>query len=492
MKANILIVDDTPENLRLLAGILAVEGYHIRPSTNGLRAMESAQYEIPDLILLDIRMPDMDGYAVCQQLKANEHTRDIPVIFISALNEVADKVKGFEAGGVDYITKPFEAEEVLSRVEMHLKLQRYQNQLEELVNERTVDLQQEIERHKATGRRLQESLTEIQRLKDELERENVSLRQEIKTAYNFENIIGASENLNYILFRVQQVAATDTSVLITGETGTGKELIARAVHFASRRKDRPLVKVNCAALPAHLIESELFGHEKGAFTGANARQIGRFELADGATLFLDEVGELPFELQAKLLRVLQDGEFERLGNPRTITVDVRVIAATNRDLDAEIRAGRFRQDLYYRLNVYPLSLPPLRDRPEDIPLLVQAFVQKFNKKLGKQIENIPQHTMTALQKYPWPGNIRELENVIERAVIMTHDKTLRIELPTSTTHDISFDDDKTLEEMERDYIRYILDKTDWKISGDHSASAILGMHPNTLRSRMQKLGIKKP
>jgi formate hydrogenlyase transcriptional activator len=475
-KANILLVDDTPENLTLLIGLLKGEDYLIHAAPSGPRALATAHRIAPDLILLDIKMPGMDGFEVCERLKADERTRDIPVIFISALDEVMDKVRGFDVGGVDYITKPFQAAEVLARVRIHLLLHRLCNHLEELVAERTAEL------HKA--------LTEIQQLKDQLQAENIYLREEIKFEHNFEEIIGQSAALKYLLFRVEKVAPTDATALILGETGVGKELIARAIHHASLRKDRPLVKVNCAALPAHLIESELFGHEKGAFTGATAQRIGRFELADGATLFLDEIGELPLELQPKLLRVLQDGEFERIGSSRTRKVDVRVIAATNRDLESEARAGRFRQDLYYRLNVYPLSIPPLRERPGDIPLLVQAFVQKFSKKLGKPINAIPQQTISALQQYHWPGNIRELENLIERAVIMTRDSTLRVELPAGAPVSVS-DHPKTLDEMERDYIRGILDHTHGKISGENGAAAILGLHPNTLRSRMQKLGIKR-
>lgn len=474
-KANILIVDDTSDNLRLLMRMLSEHGYEVRPASDGEFALQSAWSNPPDLILLDIKMPNMDGYTVCERLKTNEQTRDIPVIFVSALDETVDKVKGFEVGGMDYITKPFQSEEVLARVKTHLILQRLRNHLEEMVEERTAELQK--------------ALTEVQQLKDQLQAENIYFRKEIQLEHNFDQIIGQSKSLKYVLFRVEQVAPTDTTVLISGETGTGKELIAHAIHHTSSRSERPLVKVNCAALPAHLIESELFGHEKGAFTGATTKQIGRFELADGATLFLDEVGELPLELQAKLLRVLQDGEFERLGNPRTIRVDVRVIAATNRNLEKEVHAGRFRQDLFYRLSVYPLSVPPLRERPDDIPLLVQSFVQKFSKKLGKPIEKIPQKTMAALQQYVWPGNIRELENVIERAVITTQDTVLHVELPR--TQPLTMKPRKRLDEMEREYILQVLEDTNWTIGGDYGAASILGLPPSTLRSRMQKLGIKR-
>ena len=262
---------------------------------------------------------------------------------------------------------------------------------------------------------LRERLVEIEKLKLQLEKENIYLRQEIKTEQGFEKIIGKSDAVNYVLFRVKQVAPTDATVLILGETGTGKGLVAHAIHEMSPRKDRPMITVNCAALPANLIESELFGREKGAFTGANARQAGRFDLADRGTIFLDEIGEMPLELQAKLLRVLQDGEFERLGSPRTIKIDTRVIASTSRDLKAEVRNKKFREDLYYRLNVFPVSLPPLFMRSEDIPLLVGHFVGKYARKLGRKFDTVPKTTMKALRDYRWPGNIRELEHVIERA-----------------------------------------------------------------------------
>jgi formate hydrogenlyase transcriptional activator len=338
---------------------------------------------------------------------------------------------------------------------------------------------------------LSDALSEIERLKDRLEQENTYLQEEIKLDHNFEEIIGQSKHLKQALHKIEQVAPTTTTVLILGETGTGKELFARAIHNRSSRKNRPLVKVNCATLPSNLIESELFGHEKGAFTGALQKQIGRFELADRGTIFLDEIGDLPLELQAKLLRVLQEGEFERLGNPRTIKVDVRVLAATNRKLEEEVRKNRFRQDLYYRLSVYTITIPPLRERKEDIPLLVQSLVQKCNRKIGKDIETIPQKTIDALQNYAWPGNVRELENVIERAVINAHGNTLRVELPKTPTFTVD-EENKSLEEIEREYILRMLQKTDWRIAGPGGAAEILGMNPSTLRSRIQKLGIAKP
>jgi chemotaxis protein methyltransferase CheR len=294
-----------------------------------------------------------------------------------------------------------------------------------------------------------------------------------------------------VLRKIEQVAATDATVLITGETGTGKELVARAIHRESPRRDRPLVKVNCAALPPTLIESELFGHEKGSFTGAVGRKVGRFELADGGTLFLDEIGELPMELQPKLLRVLQDGEFERVGSAQSIKADVRVITGTNRDLSQEVQARRFRADLFYRLNVYPIAVPPLRQRQEDIPLLVEHFVRVLSKKMGKEITSVAPSALEALRSYHWPGNVRELANVIERAVITTTGTVLQISKITETWPATApHQPNKTLEDVEREYIAAVSEATGWRIEGPDGAAKILGLHPSTLRARMQKLRIQ--
>ena len=351
---------------------------------------------------------------------------------------------------------------------------------------------QDITERKQAELNLKAALSEIKELKDKLEVERAYLQEEIKSQYNHENIIGQSDALNYIFYKVEQIAPSDTTVLVLGETGTGKELVARAIHGLSPRKDRALVKVNCATLPANLIESELFGHEKGAFTGAHARQLGRFEVADGATLFLDEIGELPLELQPKLLRVIQDGEFERLGSSGTIKVDVRVIAATNRNLEAEVRRGRFREDLWYRLSIFPITVPPLRERIEDIALLVEFFVDKISKRLGKSIESIPVSLMNTLQDYNWPGNIRELENVLERAVINSSGPKLHLVDELKKQHKDLTTAKKTLNEVERDYIVRVLEQTHWKVSGQNGAAEILGLDRSTLRARMRKLGIRQP
>jgi PAS domain S-box-containing protein len=331
--------------------------------------------------------------------------------------------------------------------------------------------------------------------KTRLEAQKVYLQEEIQTEHNFEEVIGTAPAIKKVLKAVEQVAATDATVLIGGETGTGKELIARAIHNLSPRRQGVLVKVNCAAIPAGLIESELFGHEKGAFTGALARKVGRFELADRATIFLDEVGEIPLDLQTKLLRVLQEGEFERLGSTKTIKVNVRVIAATNRDLEREVREGRFRSDLFYRLNVFPIQLPPLRERAQDIPLLAAYFVKKHAPNLGKKIESIPPAAIEALKAYPWPGNIRELEHVIERAIILSRGPQLELGdwMPRSAGGAGGGDGKiSTLEEAERAHILDVLERVGWKVSGKSGAAELLGLKPTTLEARMKKLNIARP
>ncbi|MHB8139416.1 MAG: sigma-54 interaction domain-containing protein [Smithellaceae bacterium] len=357
-------------------------------------------------------------------------------------------------------------------------LQKAHDELEAQVEERTVELRT--------------ALSEIQAMKEQLEVENIYFRHENKMKQQFENIIGQSDGLKYVLYRAQQVAPTNATILILGETGTGKELIAAAIHNMSPRKERPLFTVNCAALPANLIESELFGREKGAFTGADSRRIGRFEVANGSTLCLDEIGELPLELQAKLLRVIQHREFERLGSSQTIKIDVRIVATTNRDLEEEVRRGRFRQDLFYRLNVFPITVPPLRQRKDDIPLMVGSFIERFSRKLGKQITSIPKETMKALQDYPWPGNVRELESIIERAVILSPGPVLQLVDKLKTSSPPIADAVRTLEEMERNQIMKILTETGWRIEGHDGAAAILGLHASTLRARMHKIGIVRP
>jgi transcriptional regulator with GAF, ATPase, and Fis domain len=345
-----------------------------------------------------------------------------------------------------------------------------------------------LERKRA-DQSIQTALGEIRILKERLEAENLYLRDQIDVEYKHEEIIGESAAIRKVLLQVEQVAHTDATVLLLGETGTGKELMARAIHNLSGRKARAMIKLNCAALPATLIDAELFGHEKGAYTGASAAQMGRFEAANGSTIFLDEIGELPLELQSKLLRVLQESQFERLGSTRPITVDVRVIAATNRDLAREVKEGRFREDLYYRLNVFPILLPPLRERREDIPALVQAMVQEFAAAFGKTIERIPKKNMDALERYNWPGNIRELRNMVERAMIVSAGPTLVVDLPDGAAATSSLD--MSFEEMERLHLISVLDGTGWRVRGRDGAAEKLRLKPSTLESKMKKLGIKR-
>ncbi|MGD0845241.1 MAG: sigma 54-interacting transcriptional regulator [Geobacteraceae bacterium] len=391
--------------------------------------------------------------------------------------------------------------DVSVRQQLEERMQIAHDKLESTVTERTgeltranVELLQEIDERKGAEESLQGAFAEINLLKERLNAENVYLQQEVAREYNFGEIIGQSNAISYVFFRIEQVAPQDTTVLLLGETGTGKGVVARAIHSSSARKERPMITVNCTAMPANLIESELFGREKGAFTGANARQIGRFELADHGTIFLDEIGEMPLELQSKLLRVIQDGEFERLGSPRSIKVNVRIIAASNRDLEEEIRAGRFREDLFYRLNVFPITIPPLRQRKEDIPLLVNHFVAKFNKKTGKKIVTVSQETLDALQEYHWPGNVRELESVIERAIITSQGTALQVLDRFDTfrkTGDVSGEEVKVLAELEQDHILQVLRKTAWRIEGQNGAALLLGLNPSTLRARMRKYGLRR-
>ncbi len=345
-------------------------------------------------------------------------------------------------------------------------------------------------------KKLEGALAEIKKLKDRLQAENIYFQAEIKSSHNFDDIIGNSAAMMATLHKVEQVAQTDATVLLLGETGTGKELLARAIHSRSKRKLRPLIRVDCTTLPPGVIESELFGHERGAFTGAHELKRGWFELAEGGTILLDEIGELPLDLQAKLLRVIQEGEFQRLGATRTRQADVRIIAATNRDLHREMREGRFRSDLYYRLGVFPIEVPPLRDRREDISLLTSFFVSQRSRALGKKVESVPRATADALMAYDWPGNIRELQNVLERALILSPGRELILQEMLGHTQAPPRDGERSLRRdlkgIERKQILEVLEESGWKIKGEGNAASRLGLKPSTLRSRMTKLGIERP
>lgn len=525
--ANILIVDDTPDNLRLLAGILEEQGYDIRPASSGSRALAAVRSERPDLILLDIKMPGMSGYEVCEQLKAAENTRDIPVIFISALQDMPEKVKGFALGGVDYITKPFQAEEVLARVETHLMLYRFRHQLEELVTERTLELEREITERKQAESALQKSeqqyrllvekvtdgiaiiqgqrfvlvnetlasifhstpdhiigeiaadflgknaltfdediseqdivetpwhifefttsreenifwfeghqsrilwegkpailatvrnITERKRKEDELNKERKQLRREnerlrlaMKERYRFGKIIGKSQVMQEIYELIAKASATDVNVVIYGESGTGKDLIAQTIHELSDRQKHAFVPVNCGSIQETLFEREFFGHRKGSFTGAIKDHPGFFDAAHNGTLFLDEVGELTLTMQVTLLRAIESKGYTPVGDQAVKYADVRIIAATNRNLQEQVKQGLMRQDFFYRINVIPIPVPPLRERREDIPLLVEHFLQSYRAKQPSQL--LPGEILDALYDYDWPGNIRQLQNVLLR------------------------------------------------------------------------------
>ncbi len=485
--ARIMVVDDTPHNISILFDALSHYGYQVLTERDGKSAIEQVRTTRPDLILLDVMMPGMDGFETCRRLKNDPATRDIPVIFMTAMTETIDKVNGFNMGAVDYITKPFQLPEMMARVQTHITLRKLQHELEQQVAEQTQELTS--------------ALAELAELKDQLQAENAYLQDEIQTTGGFGEIVSQSPAFAGVLRKVEQVAPTPTTVLLMGESGTGKELLARAIHQRSQRKNKPLIKVNCAALPPNLFESELFGHEKGSFTGASAQKIGRFELADGGTIFLDEIGEMPLDLQVKLLRVLQEGEFERVGGTKTLKVHVRVIAATNRDLETEVQAGRFRADLYYRLNVFPIKSLPLRDRKDDIPLLVRHFCDKHGPTMNRRIETIPTSVINTLMAYNWPGNVRELENIVERALISSTGRQLQLgDSPGNTGHEwldrtgalARSVTPRTLEECEREHILSVLELTHWKVSGENGAARILDVISTTLESRMKKLGITRP
>ena len=455
-----------------------------------IEELVKANIEIP-LIICDYILPGMSGTELLRKIH-EEHPNIITVLLTGRADTqaVADAVN--YANLYRFIGKPWEEKDMvltikqgLEKYDLEKQIKQQNKDLIKLLEKKNI----EIDKRKKAEKDLKRSVREIAYLKERLEEENIYLKQEINVEKSFEDIIGESDPLKYVIYRIEQVADSNTTVLIQGETGTGKELVARAIHKSSSRNERPLIKVNCAAIPSELIESELFGHEKGAFTGAYERKLGRFEVAHKGTLLLDEIGELPMNMQAKLLRAIEFGEFERVGNSKPIKVDVRLIASTNRNLETEVNEGRFRKDLFYRLNVYPVTVPPLRQRKSDIASLVKIFVERNAKKLGKEIDIIPQKVLDSLHDYDWPGNVRELENVIERAVILTKNNTLHVEIPKDSS--IKYEELRTLRQIEKEYILQILEKTKGKISGHDGAAQILGLHPNTLRSRMEKLGIQR-
>ncbi|MBE9525357.1 MAG: sigma-54-dependent Fis family transcriptional regulator [Proteobacteria bacterium] len=617
----LLLVDDNPNNLQVLYQTLEGKGYKLLIAKNGTDALNIIEKVHPSLILLDIMMPGMDGYEVCKNIKSQSNLSDISIIFLSALDDVKDKVKGFSVGAVDYISKPFQADEVIARVETHIRIRQLEHSLEKKNKQLEEDnalildsmgegllgidkqglitfintagtkitgwqeselsgkdfhnilmhsnaqgqrnpleqnkvyhsLQDQLERHtdedifwKKTGesfpveytvsaiegeidrssvcvvfkniaqrkeqeQALNHALETVEQLKEKLQQENTLLiaessylQSEIRSEQNFGDIIGESTALKKVLDEVMQVAPTDTTVLINGESGTGKESMARAVHQFSQRKDRPLIKVNCAAIPESLVESELFGHVKGAFTSAISDRTGHFELADKGTIFLDEIAELSMEVQVKLLRVLQEQEIQRVGSGELIKVDVRIIAATNQSLQEMVEKGLFRMDLYYRLNVFPVIMPALRDRKSDIPLLLAKFIANFSNKLNKTLIGVSDESMALLMDYNWPGNIRELQNVIERSAILSRSEIIEVDdalIPINIDKEKKLSESasaktseqyKTLAENEKQYIIKILEDFNWQVGGRKGVAEILDIPSSTLRSRMKKLGIARP
>ncbi len=501
LESKILIIDDEPANVRLVEQMLSLRGFtNVDSTTNPQTGVEMYLDLKTDLVLLDVLMPKMSGFEVLEEIKRIEKGSYPPVLVLTASVDQKTHLKALEAGARDFLTKPLKQNEVLSRIRnilevrlLHNQIKNHNIELEEKVEERTKEL--------VTANK------ELEKLRDQLEIENAYLREEVTTEFDYEGIVGNSPAMKQVLSQIKQVAGSDSTVLVQGETGTGKELIARAIHEQSQRQKRAMVKVNCGGIPRELFESEFFGHLKGAFTGAIKDRTGRFQLADQGTLFLDEVGEIPIELQPKLLRVLQEGEFESIGDDHSKNVDVRIIAATNRDLEEEIEKGSFREDLYYRLNVFPVHVPPLRERKEDIKLIADYFIKSHSRRLNLKALCLTEENIEDLESYNWPGNIRELQNVIERALITAQNGKLSFDLrarPTfsrriakeTSSNGSTSDDGVFTVEQEKDRSRNniiaALKKSRWKVYGSDGAASKLGLHPQTLTNKMKKLGIKKP
>lgn len=450
---NILVVDDEVNVIESFKQLLEGD-YKVLTATNGEEALEKVEKENLDVVLLDIKMPGMDGIEVLRRI--GELKENVDVIMVTAVNTMKTAIEAMKLGAYDYITKPFDVDEVIISIDKALEKRR-------------------------------------------LTRELSYLRSEVAKPVKFDNIIGTSEKMREVYEIVSEMTKNDSTVLISGESGTGKELIARAIHFNGLTKDRPFIAVDCASIPENLLESELFGHEKGAFTDATSQKLGRFELANQGTLFLDEIGNLRPDMQGKILRVLQEREIQRVGGVKTIKIDVRIISATNIDLKKAIKEGMFREDLYYRLNVVPIEIPPLRERKEDIPLLVRYFLEIFNREFGKRIKEISLEAMKFLMNYRWPGNVRELRNVIERLVALTKGEVISHErLPLDILLTVKAGKGNTgekgillkeaREQFERQFIFGVLEKVNWNQT---EAAKILGIHRNTLIMKIQNLGIKK-
>ena len=474
--AKILLVDDQPDNLNVLAGTLADEGYDIRMCLDGKTALELTERFVPDLILLDVMMPDLDGFEVCRRLKANPETQSTPIIFITARIDPADIVMGFQVGGADYILKPFNEEELKARVVTHLRLRQFVIEL----TEQKEALEREITQRKA-----------VTQERDHLTHRLSLISEEEAKRWGIDGFIGKSKTLQKILTDIERLQqSANTSVMITGESGTGKELIARAIHFGSSRAKGPFVPVNCSAVPHELADSLFFGHVKGAFTGADRDRVGYFELANGGTLFLDEMGDMPLDLQAKLLRTLEDHKVLPIGAKTEKPVDVRILAATNANLETAIQNNQFREDLYYRLTGFPVQIPPLRERKEDIPLLAEHFLNLFGTEMGLQQATISEDALGRLSNHPFPGNIRELKNVIERALIESEGQTiepahLHLKLTSKSSAQMSEDVAAGLplniKDAELALIKRALAETDGNIV---EAAQLLGIHRTKIYRRL--------
>jgi len=459
----ILMIDDEKDTVEMITILLESEGYHVVPARSGAEAMQFLERERQkgsdsdtpvDLILLDVMLGDEDGRDICRRIKEDEKLKFIPVIILTVRSSLEDKINGLNIGADDYLTKPFINEELLAKVKVMLRIK---------------DLHDELKREKDR---------------------NILLTQALEKRYSFGNILGKNSRMQQIYDFISDISKTDSTVLIQGESGTGKELIARAIHFNSHRKNKPFVVANCSAYSQNLLESELFGHEKGSFTGAIRRKIGRFELAHGGTVFLDEIGEVSPPTQILLLRVLQDHRFERVGGEETLEVDVRVIAATNKNLTEEMKKGTFREDLYYRLNVIPIFVPPLREREDDIPLLASHFLEKFGPEKGKKVTGFSPEVMETFLAHRWPGNVRELENVIEHAVIVAkQDRVLvkdlpqyLLQIPSSVLRMVS------LQDSERNLILRTLEQTRWN---KHQAAKRLNINRSTLYGKIKRYGLER-
>ena len=459
----ILVVDDERDTVEMIAALLELEGFQVLPAFSGDEAMkilEAESQKVPesetpvDLILLDILLGDTDGRDVCLKIKEDERLKFIPVIILTVRSSLQDKINSLNLGADDYLTKPFINEELLAKARVMLR---------------------------------------IKDLRDELKREqdkNILLTQALEERYSFGNILGKNARMQEVFELISDIANTDSTALIQGESGTGKELIARAIHFNSHRKNKPFVVANCSAYSQNLLESELFGHEKGSFTGAIRRKIGRFEMANGGTIFLDEIGEVSPPTQILLLRVLQDHRFERVGGEETLEVDVRVIAATNKNLTEEMKNGTFREDLYYRLNVIPIFVPPLRERRDDIPLLASHFLQRFSQERKKKVISFSPEVMEIILAHSWPGNVRELENIIDHAIIVAkQDKILLKDLPQYLLlKPLPTQEFATLQDYEKNLILRTLQETNWN---KHKAAKRLNINRSTLYGKMKKYGLKR-